>query len=166
MMGEVQSCQKNAKAAPLPSESGSIFLLADIGLSGDIDAIEVAARARDRCSGIPTVFLTAYSDGDTMRPARITEPYGYLLKLAEQELHSTIEIALQQKSTAQTLQRTREELTAITERLFQVQEEERRAIARELHDDIGQRIASLQFEYEQLWRKLPQDIRQQDYREF
>jgi signal transduction histidine kinase len=153
------------------------LLLADIGLGGDIDGIEVAARARDE-GGIPTIFLTAYNDPETMRRARITEPYAYLLKpFAEQELHATIEIALQQKvlrgeqeqkakATAQILVRTQEELSAVTERLFRVQEEERKGIARDLHDDIGQRLALLQIGLEELWQKIPAELRSQHDREF
>src|SRR4051812_9363952 len=73
------------------------LLLADIGLKGAVDGIEVANHVR-RLWGIPTVFLTAYTDSKTMERARISEPYGYLTKpFAEDELHATIEIALQQK---------------------------------------------------------------------
>ena len=61
-----------------------------------IDFDQVASMARERWD-TPTVFLTAYNDAETMRRARVTEPYGYLVKpFAEQELHATIEIALQQ----------------------------------------------------------------------
>lgn len=42
------------------------------------------------------------------------------------------------------LAQQQEELQALTERLFQVQEEERERISRDLHDDISQRLALLQ----------------------
>ena len=150
-------------------ETSPDLLLADIGLNGDIDGIEVAARAREE-HGIPTVFLTAYSDAETMRRARTPEPYGFLVKpFAEQELQATIEIALQQNAlrtaqadeisaSARLLVRTQEELSATTERLFRVQEQEREEIARDLHDDIGQRLALLQISMQRLWQKLPADV--------
>ena len=72
------------------------LLLADIGLRGEIDGVEVAARARNDYD-IPVVFLTAFSDPETIHRARIPEPYGFIIKpFADEELHATIEIALQQ----------------------------------------------------------------------
>ncbi len=142
------------------------LIVADVGLNGEIDGIEVATRARDRWK-IPTVFLTAYTDPETMRRTRITEPYGYLVKpFAEQDLHATIEIALQRrdlevsheqevKAAAHVLGRTQEELSVMTVRLLSAQEQERGRIARDLHDDIGQRVALLHMDLERMWSKLP-----------
>lgn len=53
------------------------------------------------------------------------------------------------------LGRTQEELRALTVRLFASQEEERRRVARELHDDINQRLAFLEIEVERLRQDLP-----------
>jgi PAS domain S-box-containing protein len=70
------------------------LVLMDIVLKGDMDGVELTEEIRDRY-GIPVVYLTAYADDATLRRAKITEPYGYLLKpYAERELHTTIELAL------------------------------------------------------------------------
>src|SRR4051812_31587936 len=45
------------------------LLVADIGLKGAVDGIEVSNQVR-RLWGIPTVFLTAYTDLETMERAR------------------------------------------------------------------------------------------------
>jgi signal transduction histidine kinase len=156
-------------ALKLIAETCPALLLADIGLDGGMDGVEVAARARDQWK-IPTVFLTAYSDPETMRRARMTEPYGFLVKpFAEHELHATIEIALQQKeltasrerqvqAVARVLELTQDELTAVTGRLLSAQEQERERIARDLHDDVVQRLAILQMHLESLPRKLPPPV--------
>jgi signal transduction histidine kinase len=141
------------------------LLLADIGLKGTLDGIEVASVVRQRW-GIPTVFLTAYTDSETMERARLSEPYGYLTKpFAEDELHATIEIALQQKKLLEdrqrqsqddliTIERNKEEINVLAAKLVTAQEEERERVARDLHDDIGQRIALLSIKLSTLAEQL------------
>lgn len=170
-------CTSGASALEIIEEGCPDLLLADIGLEGDVDGVEVAARAREGWK-IPTVFLTAFSDPETMRRARITEPYAYLVKpFAEHELHATIEIALQQnalrtereqevEATTRILIRTQEELSVVTARLFRAQEKEREEIARDLHDDIGQRLALLQIDFENLWQNIPVKVRDRNRLEF
>ncbi|MEO5356866.1 MAG: response regulator [Nitrospirae bacterium YQR-1] len=70
------------------------LVLMDIVLKGDMDGVETAEKIRSSFD-IPVIFLTAYSDNDTLRRAKITEPYGYILKPFEQrELLIGIEIAV------------------------------------------------------------------------
>jgi PAS domain S-box-containing protein len=46
-------------------------------------------------SDVPIIFLTAYADDDTLRRAKITGPYGYLVKpFKERDLHISIDMAL------------------------------------------------------------------------
>lgn len=70
------------------------LVLMDIGLSGEITGIEAAERIRLEVD-IPVIYLTAYADPDSLRRAKITEPFGYIIKPYEdRDLHSTIEMAL------------------------------------------------------------------------
>ncbi len=70
------------------------LVLMDIRLKGDMDGIQAAEEIRTRFS-IPVVYLTAYADNNTLQRAKITEPYGYILKpFQERELYTSIEIAL------------------------------------------------------------------------
>ncbi len=55
------------------------------------------------------------------------------------------------------LQRSGEELRALTASLLNAQEEERRRVSRELHDDVGQSMAKLQFDIERLEQSLDPD---------
>jgi signal transduction histidine kinase len=69
-------------------------VLMDIRLSGDLDGIEAAEQITKRLD-VPVVYLTAFSDEATLRRARVTGPFGYLLKpFDERELHIVIELAL------------------------------------------------------------------------
>ena len=70
------------------------LVLMDIVLTGHMDGVEAAGQIRDRFD-IPVVYLTAYADNKTLQRAKITEPYGYILKpFSERELYTTIEMAL------------------------------------------------------------------------
>jgi PAS domain S-box-containing protein len=70
------------------------LVLMDIMLKGKIDGIKAAEKIRVRFD-IPVVFLTAYADEDTLNRAKITEPFGYLLKpFDSRDMHITIEMAL------------------------------------------------------------------------
>jgi hypothetical protein len=69
-------------------------VLMDIVLKGERDGIAAAEEVRNRLD-IPVIFLTAYGDEETLRRAKVTEPFGYLLKpYEEKELQTTIEMAL------------------------------------------------------------------------
>lgn len=70
------------------------LVLMDISLGGKIDGIDAAAKILEN-HNLPVVYLTALTDEETLRRARVTEPFGYLLKpFDERALHSTIEMAL------------------------------------------------------------------------
>jgi signal transduction histidine kinase/ActR/RegA family two-component response regulator len=70
------------------------LVLMDIHLAGEMDGITAAERI---CSvaDIPIVFLTGFSQDHLLQRAKITAPYGYLVKPASQQnLAATIEMAL------------------------------------------------------------------------
>jgi PAS domain S-box-containing protein/putative nucleotidyltransferase with HDIG domain len=78
--------------AVVASEKPDIVLM-DIVLSGSMDGIQAAARIREDMD-IPVVFLTAFADEETLRRARVTEPFGYVLKPCEdRELQTALEMA-------------------------------------------------------------------------
>lgn len=70
------------------------LVLMDIQLKGKMDGVEAAEQIRARFD-IPVIYLTAYADEKTLQRAKITEPFGYILKpFEEQELSINIEVAL------------------------------------------------------------------------
>jgi putative nucleotidyltransferase with HDIG domain len=88
----------SGKEAVIKAEQNNPDLvLMDIVLKGSMTGVEAADQIRTRFE-IPIVYLTAYADKETLERAKITVPYGYILKpFGERELHSTIEIALHKK---------------------------------------------------------------------
>jgi len=70
------------------------LVLMDIVLKGEMDGIDAAQQIKDSFD-IPVVYLTAYSDERTLKRAKITGPFGYIIKpFEDRELHSAIEVAL------------------------------------------------------------------------
>jgi PAS domain S-box-containing protein len=57
------------------------LVLMDIVLKGELDGIETTELIKNRFD-IPVVYLTAYSDEKTFERAKLTEPYGFIVKPA------------------------------------------------------------------------------------
>ena len=70
------------------------LMLMDIRIKGEMDGIEAAEVIRNRF-GIPVIFSTAYLDEERIERAKITMPFGYVLKpIQERDLRVTLEMAL------------------------------------------------------------------------
>jgi PAS domain S-box-containing protein len=83
-----------AEAIRLAADVRPDLVLMDIRLRGDEDGVTAADEIQRRYD-VPVIYLTAYADDDTLARARVTEPYGYILKpFEERELRTVIEIAL------------------------------------------------------------------------
>ncbi|MDR3574330.1 MAG: diguanylate cyclase [Anaerolineaceae bacterium] len=82
------------KAIEISSEEHPDLVLMDINLEGELDGVEAAGQIYGRFE-IPVIYLTAFADNDTLQRAKITDPFGYILKpFEERNLFSTIEMAL------------------------------------------------------------------------
>ncbi|MFZ1755460.1 MAG: response regulator [Caldilineaceae bacterium] len=89
------------------------LVLMDIRLRGKMDGIEAATKIR-RDQRLPIVYLTAFADARTLDRAKMTEPFGYVLKpFEDQELHSTIEMALHHHKMERRLQENERWLNTI-----------------------------------------------------
>jgi CheY-like chemotaxis protein len=77
------------KAIHKASAENPDLILMDIRLKGPLDGIEAAARIH-AVLDIPIIFLTAYADEEKMERAKLTLPFGYLLKpVQDRDLKST-----------------------------------------------------------------------------
>jgi len=93
------------------------LVLMDIVLDGEMDGIETANILRSRFN-IPVIFLTAYSDENILERAKITEPFGYVIKpFNERDLHINIEIALYKHKMERKLKESQQWLAATLESL-------------------------------------------------
>ena len=88
------------------AENRPDLVLMDIVLKGDMDGVTAAEKIRNRVD-IPTVFLTAYADDQTLQRAKLTNPFGYIIKPFQQnDLRVAIEIALHRHEIETKMQET------------------------------------------------------------
>lgn len=90
----VGAASTGERAFELAASEKPDIILMDIMLKGDINGIETASRVKEELQ-IPVIYLTAYADESTLEKAKVTEPYGYIIKpFKEVDLHTSIEMAL------------------------------------------------------------------------
>ena len=98
------------KAVAMAGQSRPDLVLMDIRLEGRMDGIEAAQEIR-RQWRLPVVYLTAYADDTTLERAKVTEPFGYILKpFKERELKTVIEMALYKHRAEEEIRRLNETL--------------------------------------------------------
>jgi PAS domain S-box-containing protein len=89
------------------------LILMDIKIKGDIDGIQTAEVIQSQFD-IPIVYLTAFADESTLSRARITAPYGYIIKPFDKKTaHTMIEIALYKNSMEKTIKENERWLSKI-----------------------------------------------------
>ncbi|MEM3342598.1 MAG: PAS domain S-box protein, partial [Thermoplasmata archaeon] len=70
------------------------LILMDISLGDGMSGIEAAQKIR-KFADIPVIYCTAYSSGDVLKSAKMTNPYGFVVKpYNEREIAGAIEVAL------------------------------------------------------------------------
>jgi two-component system, cell cycle sensor histidine kinase and response regulator CckA len=93
------------------------LMLVDIRLGKGIDGIELAEKIAT-FADIPVIYLTAYADADILKRARVTRPYGYIIKpIEERNILATLEMAFYRFHTEKKLKEKDKWLQLIIENL-------------------------------------------------
>ena len=88
------------------------LVMMDVRIQGDMDGVE-AARAIRRQFDIPSVYLTAHADAETLSRAKLAEPLGYIVKpFQELELQASIEMALHKQAIDRESKQTQDRFSA------------------------------------------------------
>jgi diguanylate cyclase (GGDEF)-like protein/PAS domain S-box-containing protein len=110
--GAVPSGQDALLAA---AEHSPELVLMDIQLEGALDGLETARQIHTN-HNIPIIFLTAYADSHTLERAKITDPFGYVLKpFDERTLITNIEMALNKHALELRLRESEEQFRTLVE---------------------------------------------------
>lgn len=111
----VDICSNGEDAIRVAEELKPDLVLMDIMLKGDMSGIEAASQIREKYN-IPIIYLTAYADESTLGKAKVTEPYGYIIKpFKEIDLHTSIEMAIYKHEKETDLRKERDFLFSIVE---------------------------------------------------
>jgi signal transduction histidine kinase len=130
--------------------------------------LDILRQLHSEARHVPVLLLSDQSDGETAVAAFKLGAHDYILKKQDyltelvfslnnvlrrvdierqnSQLARELE-ALNRSLEAQVVART-SELRSLSSRLLRIQEDERRAIARELHDQVGQMLTGLKFQLE------------------
>ena len=99
----VATAFSGGQAITLATQHRPELVMMDIVLKGSMDGISAAKSIKESLN-IPVIFLTAYSDPDTLQRAKAAVAYGYLIKpFRPDELRASIEVALYKHQLEQKL---------------------------------------------------------------
>jgi DNA-binding LytR/AlgR family response regulator len=111
----VGMCSTGEDAIKLAEEVKPDLVLMDIMLKGEMSGIEAAGQIREKFN-IPIIYLTAYADESTLSKAKVSEPYGYIIKpFKEIDLHTSIEMAIYKHEKETDVKKERDFLYSIVE---------------------------------------------------
>jgi two-component system, LytTR family, response regulator LytT len=108
-------CSTGEDAIKVTEEAKPDLILMDIMLKGDMSGIDAATHIREKYN-IPVIYLTAYADESTLSKAKVSEPYGYIIKpFKEIDLHTSIEMAIYKHGKETNVRKERDFLYSIVE---------------------------------------------------
>jgi signal transduction histidine kinase len=136
----------------LADEHFDVILL-DLGLP-DSEGLNTLVLTFEKAGGVPIIVLTGMYDEETAIKAfeMGAAEYFYKPRADESSLRRAIRYAIERSRSQRKLKESEERLRGLSHRLVQVQEEERRRIAKELHDEIGQSLTALEIKLEMVSR--------------
>jgi len=119
------------------------IVLMNLESAGAVNGIASAKEIRSQLA-LPVVFLTDGTSEDVLSRTKVTEPFGYIRKpFSDRELGAVLAMALYKHHTEARLLNSTRQLKALSRRVLEAQEQERRRVAIELHDELGQSLTAI-----------------------
>ena len=115
-------CDNIAQAKEILLTEKPEIVIVDISLQDSKDGITLGRALREEYK-IPFIYLTAHTDNEIISEAKLTEPYGYIVKPFDpSSLHATIQMALfkyeSEKNVQQELKALKSEKLSLEKMLY------------------------------------------------
>lgn len=108
-------CSSGEETIDFLGHEDADLILMDINLNGELDGIQTAEKITQN-NDIPIVYLTAFADKETLVRARVTDPFGYILKPFEvHNLQMTVELAIRKHSYEKSLKESEARFRLVVE---------------------------------------------------
>ncbi len=140
------------------------LILSDFSVPGfgGMDALEIAQK---KCPDIPFIFVTGTLGEEVAIDTLKKGATDYVLKHRLSRLGPSVHRALREakervarKRAQEELRESHDQLRSLSIYLQYVREEERTAIAREVHDELGQALTALKLQLVWLMSRLPRKL--------
>jgi signal transduction histidine kinase len=117
---------------------------------GERNGLELLQEAIENGCKAPIIFLTGHGDYEVDLEAMRTGAADYLVKdhMNAPVLERSIRYAIERKRTEEILRESERRLKFLSSKLLTAQEEERKRIAREIHDSISSSLSAVKFSLE------------------
>lgn len=139
---------------------GFDIILADYSLPG-FDGLSALDIAKKRCPAIPFIFISGTMGEELAIETLKNGATDYVLKNRISRLIPSVRRALiearersERKKAVKELKKSHEELRNLAAHLQHAREEERKWIAREIHDELGQALTALKMDLSVMERRL------------
>lgn len=125
---------------------------------GTRNGLEILQRVSDCPDKPPIIVLTGHGDYEVDVEAMRSGAADYLVKdhLGEKTIERTIRYAIERKKAEDAIRESERQLDYLSSQLLVVQENERRKLAAELHDNLGQILTAIKYNIENVLNKMPE----------
>ncbi len=116
----------------------------------EVDGLTLLKELKERLFQSPVIILTGYGDMDIDIEAMRLGAADYLEKfgLTPDKLERSIRYAIERSITLRALLESEAKLKALSLKIIEAQEAERKSIAKELHDSIGSGLTAIKYALE------------------
>lgn len=116
----------------------------------EVDGLTLLKELKERLFQSPVIILTGYGDRDIDIEAMRLGAADYLEKfgLTSDKLERSIRYAIERSITLKALLESEAKLKALSLKILEAQEAERKSIAKELHDSIGSGLTAIKYALE------------------
>jgi len=124
---------------------------------GSRNGVELLRTVSDSPERPPMILLTGHGDYNVDVEAMRAGAADYLIKdhLDEKTLERTIRYAIERKKAEDAIRASERQLDYLSSQLLVVQENERRKVAAELHDNLGQVLTAIKYNIENVLSRMP-----------